>query len=153
MLLLSTLVPRGAIEPRMAASAEYLCEGELFGEAVAGVPSSRIDRYADSILLGIAWQLDSGDALRSVMETAYYHLPWQNENDNLREALEKDLPANQQYLRYWHGSAGVVRALMVLMTLPQIYVFHAILLAALLTRRLAPVLTHVFRTSGATGRG
>ena len=137
ILLLSTLVPRSAIEPQMRQSAEYLCEGELFGEAVKGVPSSRIDRYADSILLGIAWQLDSGDALRSVMETAYYHQPWQNENDNLREALEKDLPANQQYLRYWHGSAGVVRALMVLLTLPQIYLFHGILLGTLLLALLA----------------
>ena len=130
-LLLSTLVPKEAIRPRMQTSAEYLCDGELFGAAVPGVLSSRIDRYADSILLGIAWQYDRENALRSVLLSEYYHLPYQNENVNLRDAVTKDLPANQQYLRYWHGSAGLVRILTSFLTLPQIYLWHGILLGGL----------------------
>ena len=131
LLVLSTLIPRETVAPRMQISADYLCEGELFGEAVKGVSSSRIDRYADSILLGIAWQYDGRNAFRSVMESAYYHLPYQNENENLRDAVQRDLPANQQYLRYWHGSAGIVRALMTFLTLPQIYLWHGILMGIL----------------------
>ena len=131
LLLLSTLVPRQAIRPQMQKSAEYLCEGELFGEAVEGISSSRIDRYADSILLGIAFQFDRENALRSVMEDSYYRQPYQNENENLRDAVEKDLPGNQQYLRYWHGSAGIVRVLMAFLTLPQIYLWHGILMGLL----------------------
>ena len=130
-LLLSTLVPRSAIKPRMQTSAEFLCEGELFGYVWDGVPGSRIDRYADSILLGIAWQFDSENSLRSVMESAYYHLYYQDENKNLLDAVEQDLPANQQYLRYWHGSAGIVRVLMSCLTLPQIYTWHAVLIGVL----------------------
>ena len=130
-LVLTALIPREAVEPRFRESAEYLCEGELFGEAFEGISSSRIDRYADSILLGIAWQYDSAKPLRSVLESAYYHRRTQNENENLREAVEKGLPANQQYLRYWHGSAGIVRLLMTFLSLPQIYVWHGILLALL----------------------
>ena len=131
MLLLSTLIPRDAIAPRMLESAKFLSEGKQFSEAVEGVPSSRIDRYADSILLGIVWQLDSDDAMRSVMVAAYYHHPLRNENINLLDAVEKNLPPNQEYLRYWHGSSGIVRALMLLMTLPQIYLWHGIIMCAL----------------------
>ena len=131
-LLLSTLVPRETIRPQMQSSAELLCKGKLFGEVLPGVDSSRIDRYADSILLGIAWQYDSRNALRSVMESSYFHLVYQNENENLRDAVEQDYPPNHQYLRYWHGSAGVVRILMAVLTLPQIYTFHAIVFSLLL---------------------
>ncbi len=131
-LLLSTLVPRETIRPQMQRSAEFLCKGKLFGEVLPGVDSSRIDRYADSILLGIAWQYDSRNALRSVMESSYFHLVYQNENENLRDAVEQDYPPNHQYLRYWHGSAGVVRILMAVLTLPQIYIFHAIVFSLLL---------------------
>ena len=131
-LLLSTLVPRETIRPQMQSSAEFLCKGKLFGEVLPGVDSSRIDRYADSILLGIAWQYDSRNALRSVMESSYFHLVYQNENENLRDAVEQDYPPNHQYLRYWHGSAGVVRILMAVLTLPQIYTFRAIVFSLLL---------------------
>lgn len=131
-LLLSALVPRETIRPQMLTSAEYLYKGKLFGDVIPGVASSRIDRYADSILLGIAWQFDSQNPLRSVMESSYFHLVYQNENENLRDAVVNGFPANHQYLRYWHGSAGIVRILMIFLTLPQIYIFHAVLLGTLL---------------------
>ena len=130
-LLLATFVPKEAIAPRMLASAEYLCEDKLFKPAVEGVPSTRIDHYADAILLGIAWQYDKENALRSVLESSYYHLPYQNENKNLLDAVRGDLPANQQYLRYWHGSAGIVRILMSFLDLQQIYLWHGILMGGL----------------------
>ena len=110
VLLLSTRIPREAIAPQMRTSAEYLCEHPLFGEAAEGVGSTKIDHYADAILLGIVWQMDGSTAFRSAMEASYYHLPYQNENENLRDAVEKDLPANQQYLRYWVVSAGTAGA-------------------------------------------
>lgn len=132
LLLLSTQIPKTAIAPQMRTSAEYLCEHPLFGEAAEGVGSTKIDHYADAILLGIVWQMDGSAAFRSAMEASYYHSPYQNENENLRDAVEKDLPANQQYLRYWHGSAAFVRVLMSFLTLPQIYLWHRILLGGLL---------------------
>lgn len=131
VLFFSAFIPRDAIAPRMLSSARFLCEDELFGEAAEGIRSSRIDRYADSILLGIAWQFDREKPLRSVLEDSYYHLPWQNENENLLDAVERDLPANQQYLRYWHGSAAIVRMLMCVLSLPQIYLWHGVLLGLL----------------------
>lgn len=131
VLLIATFVPKEAIAPRMLASAEYLNKDRLFKPAVSGVPSTRIDHYADAILLGIAWQYDKENALRSVLESSYYHLPYQNEDKNLLDAVQGNLPANQQYLRYWHGSAGIVRILMSFLNLQQIYLWHGILMGGL----------------------
>ncbi|MBQ9700599.1 MAG: hypothetical protein IJV71_08275, partial [Lachnospiraceae bacterium] len=50
-LVLSALIPQSAIKDNTRKSAEYLCDGELFGTIIDGVNSSKIDRYADSILL------------------------------------------------------------------------------------------------------
>ena len=72
-------------------------------------PSSMIDRYADSILLNIAYNYDSDNPLRSVMLSEYYNVPYQNENINLLDSIGGELTANQQYLGYWHGMTIPVR--------------------------------------------
>lgn len=100
----------------------------MFGTVVEGVNSSKIDRYADSILLGIAWQYDAEHPMESVMRSAYYHRDYHNENQNLLDAVEQELPANLQYLRYWHGSIAVVRPLLLWMPLEGIYRLNGILL-------------------------
>lgn len=131
MLTLSAVIPRSAIQENMLSSAEFLCDGPLFGTVLEGVEGSRIDRYADSILLAMAWQYDSENPLESVMLSSYYHTPYQNENQNLLEAVTKALPANQQYLRYWHGSIAILRPLLTVCSLEQIYLLNAIVLAVL----------------------
>lgn len=136
-LVLSAGIPRAALRENMLDSAEFLAEGPLFGNAVEGVHSSRIDRYADSIVLAIAWQYDARQPLRSVMLSSYYHTRYQNENQNLLEAVTEDLPANQQYLRYWHGSNAILRPLLTVLSLKQIYLLNAAVLAALVLWLLA----------------
>lgn len=131
LLVLSAMLPRAAIQENMLESAEFLQEGALFGEAVAGVNGSKIDRYADSILLAIAYQYDSRHPLQSVMLSSYYYTPYQNENENLLDAVTGGYPPNQQYLRYWHGSNAIVRPLLLVFNLRQIYGFHGIVLAGL----------------------
>ncbi len=131
LLVGTACIPRNMIERNMRASAEYLASDIVFPLAVEGVEGSRIDRYADAILLNIAWHYDAAHPLRSIMCSAYYYTPYQNENNNLLDAVAQDLPANQQYLRYWHGSLVLVRPLLAVLTLPQIYMCNAILLVAL----------------------
>ena len=109
-LLLSALIPKSAVRDNMLSSAELLCEHRVFFELQKDIPASKIDRYADSILLNIAYHYDSEEPLRSVMLSEYYYTDIQNENDNLRDALRSQLAANTQYLRYWHGSAALVIA-------------------------------------------
>ena len=131
LLVLSAMIPKSAIRENMLSSAAFLTEGPLFGTAVEGIEGSRIDRYADSILLGIAWQYDAERPLVSVMESSYYYTEYQNENQNLLDAVSQNLPANQQYLRYWHGSVSLLRPLLCFLDLSQIYALNAVVLAGL----------------------
>lgn len=132
LLVLSARIPRAAIRENVQKSAEYLCEGELFGTLNEGVECSKIDRYADSILLAIAYQYDEDRPLSSVMRSAYYYTEYQNENVNLLVAVTQDREANQQYLRYWHGSNVIVRPLLVFFSLKEIYVLNGIVLTLLI---------------------
>lgn len=131
MLVLSAMIPRSAIKENVQESAVYLCEGELFGQAVKNVNGSKIDRYADAILLAIAYQYDSDEPLTSVMWSSYYYSERHNENENLLAAVTEEREANQQYLRYWHGSNAIVRPLLMFLDLRQIYVLDGVILALL----------------------
>lgn len=131
LLALSACIPKSAIKKNVQKSAEFLCEGELFGCVFPGVEGSKIDRYADSVLLAICYQYDEKHPLTSVMWSSYYYTKYQNENENLLEAVTEDLEANRQYLRYWHGSNAFLRPLLILFSLPQIYALNGMVLVAL----------------------
>lgn len=96
LLVLAAFIPQNAIRGNVRESAEYLCEGELFGTVVDGVRGSEIDRYADSILLAIAYQYDADHPLSSVMWSSYYYTPYENENENLLHAVTEGKKANRQ---------------------------------------------------------
>ena len=99
LLLVSAAVPDEAVKSNMLSSAEFLCEREVFYDIIPGVPASKVDAYADSITLNIAYHLDSDDPLRSVMLAAFHTERLQNENINLRESVRDDVPAETEYLR------------------------------------------------------
>ncbi|MCR5734537.1 MAG: hypothetical protein K6G22_08035 [Lachnospiraceae bacterium] len=131
LLVLSAMIPREKIEDRMLESAEFLYKSEIFGKVIKDVIGSTIDRYADAILLNIAYHYDPDDLLRSVMSSSYYFSQIQEECENLLEAVKDDKEANQQYLRYWHGSNLIVRPLHMFLSIRQIYVLNAVLLVLL----------------------
>ena len=131
LLVMCAKIPRAAIRENVKESADMLCQGELFGCRIEGVNGSIIDRYADSILLGIAYSYDSSRPFVSVMESKYYHRYNYNENENLLKAVTEECEPNQQYLRYWHGSIALVRPLLQVFNLRQIYILNACILALL----------------------
>lgn len=131
ILLCSAEIPRTAIEKQVHASAEFLCKRKLFFEIIPGISGSKIDRFADTVLLGIAWQYEADDPLHSVAASSYYHEFNVPENEGLLKAVTEHLPANQEYLRYWHGSIAIIRPLLVLMPLQGIYILNALTLAFL----------------------
>ena len=131
LLIIVAKIPKDKIRDNALVSARYLSEGEQFGTVIENVEGSRIDRYADSILLNIAYNLDSRDSLRSVMLSAYYFTPYHEENENFLEAVKEDREPNQQYLRYWHGSIALVRPLLMFLSLKQIYILNAVILVIL----------------------
>lgn len=131
ILCLAAMIPKEKIRENALESAEYLSRGELFPMVIDGVEGSKIDHYADAVLLNIAWSYDVRYPLRSVMLSAYYFTPDHEENENFLIAVREDKEPNQQYLRYWHGSIAVVRPLLTILPVRGIYVFNAVLLMLL----------------------
>ncbi len=131
LLILVAKIPQSAIKENVRESASYYCDTGLFVRQIEGVNGSAIDHYADSILVAIAYQYDEDKPLTSVMWSSYYFTAENNENVNLLMAVENDLEANQQYLRYWHGSNVVVRPLLAIFKVQEIYVVNAVVIGAL----------------------
>ena len=125
------MIPQSSIRDNVKKSAEYICSRALFENRVKAMDASRIDRYADAILIGIAYQYDSDKPLESVMWSAYYRDRRQNEDDNLLQAVTEGKEANQQYMRYWHGSNVIVRVLLTFLSVKGIYILNGVLLTIL----------------------
>ena len=126
-------IPREAIRENMRESAEYLCErgASPFFQPIEGVHGIGLDTYADSVLLGIIWQLDEKKPLESPIWASYYMEPEENANVSLKAAVENDFIGTKQYLRYWHGSIVPVKIMHLFWNLKQIYIFHALLMLGL----------------------
>ncbi len=114
----------------MESSADLLCSRPVFFTLTDGVEGSRVDRYADSILLNIALNFDG--SLKQAMLCSYYHVPAQNENENLRETVGSEKAPEQQYLRYWHGSAALVRLFHAFGNILGMYAVNGLLMTALI---------------------
>lgn len=85
--------------------------------------------YADEIILNIIFCLDTDKPLESVLEAKYY-TKLKNDGCNYKyiDLIENNLEGNTQYIRYWHGSILVIKPLLMVLTLEQIYIFNAIIL-------------------------
>ncbi len=132
-LLLVAMIPKEKIKDRSLESAQYLYNGEQFGNVIDGVEGSCIDRYADSILLNIAYNLDRENPLRSIMISGYYFTANHEENENFLMAVWGDFGINRQYLRYWHGSIVLLRPLLTILNVHGIYILNAVILVVLFT--------------------
>ena len=131
ILCLAAKIPTQAIYKHTLESAKYLSAGESFGYVIEKKKSTMIDRYSDAILLNIAWNYDTGYPLRSTMLSAYYFNPDHDEPENLLLSVSDGLEANQQYMRYWHGSIAIVRPLLMIMPIRGIYILNAVILLLL----------------------
>ncbi len=138
-LVLSALVSKESVKENFKESASFLSEGEDFLIMEKGVRSSCIHIYADSITLNIAYGYDADAPLESVMWSKYSSGYANDQKGNLYCAVYEDAKANYQYLRYWHGSAVVVKFLHLFLNIKQIYILNGfifILLTALLLYKL-----------------
>lgn len=93
--------------------------------------------YADAVLLNIAYCFDENNPLESVLEAKYYVENERREKRgifdyNFRMLVDTKQAPNKEYIRYWHGSAGILRILLIFMDLGQIYIFNVIVLSILL---------------------
>ncbi len=126
------LIPRSYIKKNLEQSANYLCEKDVFFYASSTDKATKIDRYADSILLNITYYYNEVHPVSSVMSSSYYFTPTNNENYNLLTAVTNELSPTLEYSRYWHGSIAIVRPLLILFDIEEIYIFICVILAFML---------------------
>ena len=132
ILVLVALIPVNKLENNLMESADYLCKRNVFFYVNENDSGSKIDRYADSILLNIAYHYNSDSPFSSVMSSSYYKDTTKNENINLKASLSSKIDANTEYSRYWHGSISIIRPLLILFNVKQIYIILSIAIVGLL---------------------
>ena len=125
-------IPKTWIKSKMLESAEYMSNHKTSFLITDWISASQIDHYADCINLSIADQLDEEKPLQSAMWTVYYDSTSEEANESFLNSVRYDLPGNTEYLRYWHGSAAMMRFLHLILNVKQIYFLHAVLMAVLI---------------------
>lgn len=84
--------------------------------------------YADEILLNVIYCIDTTNPIQSMMEANYYK---DNFFPSLEGAIENNSNGNTQYMRYWHGSMTIIRPLLTIFNIQQIYYMFAVIIAIL----------------------
>lgn len=78
--------------------------------------NSVADNYSDAVLLGVVWNMNDDDPLIASLDTKYYDgndgKEDFGENYGLYLSVMGAAKPNTDYSRYWHGSAAVIRPLM-----------------------------------------
>lgn len=122
-LTLTTKIPKELIIDNLKESAEYY-------KGKAGIQRKSLNReyetlhyYADSMLLNIMCFTDSANSAESSMEAKFYKHRFYDSNGDFVDVIEKGKKANEQYIRYWHGSLSILRPLMTVLNIEQIYTF------------------------------
>ena len=131
LLLAASHIPRECVQEHFEESADIMCENPVFYDIREGLTASKTDRYADSLLLNIAYNLDTGTPLQTVMLCPLYYDATKNANYRLKDVVYDGALSNDQYLRYWHGLAAVIRFLHIFMNAGEIYIFLGILMIIL----------------------
>lgn len=110
LLMLSSCIPNRLIQKNMLQSALSYKEQEPFSFENESKWNAISDNYADSILLNVSWQMGKGSPFKSTLDTWYYDGETLGENVGLYLAVsEEKIQPNNDYSRYWHGTAMFVR--------------------------------------------
>ena len=131
LLIAISQIPRSAIRDNTRDSAHYFLQRDVFYNISDLDTASRIDHYADAILINILYNYDSNTPLSSTLKAAYYHSDNYNENENLLTAVSDNAAPTYEYSRYWHGSTILIKPLLTILNIKQIYILFALLLIAL----------------------
>lgn len=109
-------VPNSAIYDNMLESALYYKDRDAFQND--GLMRLKQDNFADAILLNVSWNMGTGSPFTAALDTKYYDgndgTNDYGENWGLYCAVNGTAEPNTDYTRYWHGSAAVIRPLLLL---------------------------------------
>lgn len=120
-LILTANIPKEKIENNLEESLEFYKGNLGIEEVLKRRDYTFLHYYADSILLNIIYSIDTENPVESVMWSKYYEEVKMDVNDDFITVVEEKKEPNQQYLRYWHGSMTILRPLLTIFNIKQIY--------------------------------
>lgn len=124
ILITTSCIPRESIEEKLKESATFLKDKNGIEELARVRYDKIIHYYADSMLLNIIYCLDTDTPIKSTLWANYYEKRHMDVNDDFVEVVEEQKAPNQQYLRYWHGSMAIIRPLLLVFNIEQIYILN-----------------------------
>ena len=119
--MLTSCIPRSAIEENLKESLPFYKENNGIEQLVKRREYTYLHYYADSILLNIIYCMDTQKPIESTLWANYYETIYADINNDFIRVVEGQKEPNQQYLRYWHGSMAIVRPLLTVLNMEQIY--------------------------------
>ena len=128
LLFVPAHIPQDSIRMKMQETAGIICENPDIYNQIDFLQSSRIDHYADSIWLSIAYYMTDDNPFVRIARADYYDKQGQYAKNDLWQTVYEDVSANTEYIRYWHGPAGLLRFLHLFWNIRQICIFHAVLM-------------------------
>lgn len=133
LLYVTSYIPNRALKSNLIETVTYWQEEEaLFYNLYPKADFTKIDNYADSILLNIMYHMDGTHRVESLLRASYYRADEMNAVQSLAESLKEEKEVNVTYERYWHGMQVILRPLFSLFSIVQIRIFFGIVLGTLL---------------------
>ena len=131
----------------MQETADYYEQEPQYTSIVEGSRGTLIHNRADETWLSIAYCYDELHPLESTIWAGYYLAPHMGLHESFLNAVREELHAagNQQYLRYWHGAAGLMRLLHVFWNIRKIFVILVVSITILTVILIFMLWKHTFR--------
>ena len=145
LLLLCATVPRAAIQDKMSESALWIANHEMIEYVVEDIPATGILYSSDAVWLSIAYDFYETQQLESMIWARYCLWPGEDLNGSLLQSVMNQQLGINQYLRYWHGPAGLMRVLHLFLNIEQIYGILCVVVAALFVALLVLLWRHDMR--------
>lgn len=124
ILVLTSCIPKQCIEENLQESVELFKKNSGVEQLLKRREYTYLHYYADSILLNMIYCMDTQKPIESTLWAKYYETIYADINNDFIEVVEQQKEPTQQYLRYWHGSMAIVRPLLTILNINQIYTLN-----------------------------
>lgn len=114
-------IPKKYIEINMRKSADFYRKKDGMHYIINNREYSRVHYYADSMIMNIIYNLDEDKSVSSVLMGKYYESNRIDINNDFISTVYSQKKANQEYLRYWHGSILILKPLLVFFDIEFLY--------------------------------
>ena len=150
-----------------------LTDGSIGREELRIGDYSKVDQYADSLSLNMAYYIDPSHPLKSALLAQYYdgieykgslikvprkiplekyqyqetarEVPLKTMNESYARSVKGGTSPNRDYLRYWHGSLIIIRPMLIFWNYMQMKTILGIMMGLLLAFLLILLVRHRFR--------